>query len=373
MKIVYCIAGLYNSAGMERVITNKANYLVNHGHDVYIITAEQKGRNCYYELDERIVLYDLDINYAEDKSLLSKLCYAIPKRTKHYKRLSSLLFKIKADIVITTFGNEFFFLYKINDGSKKVAEIHFCKDYRLKRNRLGFWRVIDYIKTKQESRLVNKYDSFVTLTNEDIYNWDCITNIQSIPNPLTHVPVNVSDLTTKNILVVGRLSYQKGIDRLLEIWKDVSPMYPDWSLHIYGSGELESQILNQIHKYNLNHTTFIHRPISNISRAYLNSSCYLMTSRYEGLPMVMLEAMSYGLPVISYACPCGPKDLIINGINGYIIDDGDSNAFKERLIEIIGCEQSRKKLGANARNSVLRFKIDVIMQLWENLFNKLLQ
>lgn len=370
---MYCIAGLYNSAGMERVITNKANYFANMGHEVYIITAEQKRRKYFYKLKDGIKLYDLDINYSDELTLLGKLIHIIPKRIKHVRNLKKILLAIKADIVISTFGNEFFFLYKIKDGSKKVAEVHFCKNYRLKRGRKGLWRLIDYIKTKQEERLVKKYDAFITLTKEDIENWGSSANIRTIPNALSNVPNEVSNLTSKNLLVVGRLNYQKGIDRLLDVWKEISPIYPKWNLHIYGSGELQNQIEDQIRRYNLVNTTFIHQPISNISDAYINSSCYLMTSRFEGLPMVLLEAMSYGLPVISYACPCGPRDLILNGYNGFLVPDGDCKMLKERIIDIIECEVMRKEMGLNARSSILGYREDIIMQMWENLFKELLK
>ena len=358
---------------MERVITNKSNYFASNGHEVYIITAEQMGRKNYYKLDDRITVYDMGINYSNELSILGKIFNVIPKRIKHFRRLRALLYTIKADIVVSTFGNEIFFLYKIKDGSKKIAEVHFCKDYRMKRGRVGLWKLIDYIRTKQEERLVKKYDSFITLTHEDIKNWGDTGNIHTIPNALPEIPDEVSTLQVKKLLVVGRLNYQKGIDRLLDIWKDVSCAYPEWNLHIYGSGEMYNQLKKQIRQYNLEETTYIHHPMSNISKAYLESSCYLMTSRYEGLPMVLLEAMSYGLPVISYACPCGPKDLITDGVNGYLVDDGDSEIFKEKLIEIINNESRRKELGKQARLSILNYREIVIMQKWENLFKEMLR
>ena len=133
MKILYCIAGTYNSGGMERVLANKANWLVNHGYEVTIVTTDQKGRRPFFSLDERIVCYDLGIGYEENngKSFLNKLLRYPYKQYKHRKRLAALIKQIKPDITISMFCNDVSILPRIKDKSKKILEIHFSKFFYL--------------------------------------------------------------------------------------------------------------------------------------------------------------------------------------------------------------------------------------------------
>lgn len=371
MKIVYCIAGLYNSAGMERVITNKANYFAQKGHDVYVITAEQCNRPLYYPLLPSVKHVDLDVNYSQEETLLGKLTSVLFKRRSHKKKLTEVLNSIKADIVISTFGNEIFFLHKIKDGSKKVAEIHFCKNYRLKRGRKGLWYLVDWIRTLQENRHASKYDAFVTLTNEDKKNWNN-NNVWAIPNAVYSIPDQFAKLHEKNLLVVGRFSYQKGYDRLIRIWQRVSSKVDGWYLSIYGDGEEKDSIKSLAESYGISDTINFNDAVKDISTAYLKSSALLLTSRYEGLPMVLLEAISYGLPLISFACPCGPMDIIEDGVNGFLIKDGDEEAFAEKLVEIIRNDELRIKMGVSAKQTSLKYSNESVMAQWEELFGVLI-
>lgn len=371
MKIVYCIAGLYNSAGMERIITDKVNYFAEKDNDVYVITAEQKGRPVFFPLHQSVTHIDLGINY-NDSIGICKLFRFWQKHKIHKQRLSEVLCGINADIVISTFGNEIFFLHQIKDGSKKIAEIHFCKNYRLKRNRQGIWKLIDWIQTKRENYIVKRYDKFVTLTEEDKLNWNGYSNVVCIPNFIYHIPNQVSQLKNKEIVAIGRLSYQKGMDHLINIWRIVSMKRPEWHLSIYGGGDLRDNLLSKISQFNLSDKITIHNPKKCLTDVYMNSSCYVMTSRYEGLPMVLLEAMSYGLPVVSFACPCGPRDLVENNYNGYLIEDYDYSEFSNRIIELIDSIHLRQQLGCNARYKALQYTKIVIMKRWEDLFRNMM-
>lgn len=142
MKIVYCIQSAYNSGGMERMLSIKANYMCDKlGHDVYVITTDQKGRKNFYEFSDKIKFIDLSIGYSEleGKSLLKKVFLYRGKRRRHYDELCRVLRELHADVAISMFGREISFLWKISDGSKKVLELHFAKYVRLQRrqNRLG--------------------------------------------------------------------------------------------------------------------------------------------------------------------------------------------------------------------------------------------
>lgn len=374
MKLVYCLAGTYNSGGMERIIISKANYLVKLGYDITIVTTEQKGRSHFFPISSLVKTVDLGINYSDDNTvcLLKKFVSYIVKKRVHKKVLSKYLRDVSPDVVISTFGNEASFLYKISNSSKKILEIHFSKYFRHQYNRKGLWRLIDIYRSRQDEKIIRCYDKFVVLTNEDKAYWGDASNIVVIPNFISHMPEHCSDLNNKICLAVGRLSYQKGFDRLLEVWEIVHERFPDWQLQIYGSGELYDELQTLIEIYHLQSVVKINPPTSQIGSVYMNSSIYLLSSHYEGLPMVMLEAFSYGIPVVSFACKCGPKDLIKEGLNGYLLSDGNIADFADKVIQLISNEEMRQQMGNNAYKLVLQeYTEEKIMNKWLSLFHNL--
>lgn len=373
MKIVYCLAGLFNSGGMERVITAKANSLANRGHLLTIVTTEQKGRPLFFPLHPAIKVIDLSIDYSDDadKNIFVKAVCFLYKKYKHRKRLTEYLMFSSPDITISTFGTEVTFLHKIQDGSKKILEIHFSKYFRLQYGRKGLWRWVDRFRSWQDENLVSNYDKFVVLTNEDKGYWGEYPNIKVIPNFIISTPNIKSELENKVCLAVGRLSYQKGFDRLIKAWEIVHVKCPDWQLQIFGSGELYGVLQNMIIDGGLAESVHIYPPTSQIGLAYQNASVFLLTSHYEGLPMVLLEAFSYGLPVVSFDCKCGPKDLIEDGINGFLIPEGDINSLADKVSMILMDKKLRKKVGNAAFRSVMEYTEDNIMSKWIDLFKEI--
>jgi len=184
MKIVYNIISLYGTGGMERVVCDKANYLVGLGHDVTIITTDQKDIGCFFEFDRRIKLIDLGICYEEDVDggFIARMVAFFSKRKKHKQRLKEVLYKLRADIVISTFRHEAPFLYRIKDGSKKILESHFNRDlHSFLYTRKGIWGIVDLCKYYLDKFSVLKYDRFVVLTEEDKHLWGDLPNIEVIP------------------------------------------------------------------------------------------------------------------------------------------------------------------------------------------------
>ena len=373
MKICYCLAGTFNSGGMERVITNKANYLARKGYQVVIITTEQKGRPSFFSLHHAIRAIDLDINYSEDigKNIFLKAVCFLWKRRKHLRALRKRLNAESPDITISTFGTEVTFLHKIQDGSKKIVEIHFSKYFRLQYDRKGLWGWVDRLRSWQDEKLVSHYDKFVVLTHEDKAYWRNCANVTVIPNFITTFPLVQSNVENKICLAVGRLSYQKGFDSLIKIWNIVHKGFPDWQLYIYGSGELHGYLDSLIGELRLNDVVKIFSPIKNIGEVYISSSLLLMSSHYEGLPMVLLEAFSYGLPVVSFACKCGPRDLIDDGTNGGLVAEGDIESFADRVSTLLENDSLRKQMGQAAYQSSLNYTEDKIMSQWIHLFENL--
>lgn len=370
MKIVYCIAGTYRSGGMERVLANKANFLVGKGHNVTIITTDQRGQKPFFALDPRIELYDLDINYEinNGKSIFHKLAHYPAKQSKHKKRLTQLLSKIKADIVVSMFCNDVSFITKIKDGSSKILEIHFSKLKRLQYGRKGLWRIADEWRTKQDEKLVKLFDKFVVLTKEDETYWGNLPNMQVIPNSISQFPESTSELSHKTVIAVGRFSHQKNFQELIDIWSEVCKQNSDWQLKIIGDGEEKANLQKQIKNYGIEDRVSLIPPTNKIEKEYLSSSILVLTSRYEGLPMILIEAQSFGLPIVAYTCKCGPKDVITEGEDGYLVAEGDKKGFVQRLLQLMNNEDLRKQMGVEARRNSSRFSEEKIMQQWIELF-----
>lgn len=375
MKIAYCIAGTCHSGGMERVLANKANYLVKHGYDVMVVTTDQRGEAPFFPLDERIKCYDLDINYEENNggSFLNKLIHYPGKQWKHRKRLSALLKRERPDITISMFCNDVSFMPDIRDGSKKVLEIHFSKYKRMQYGRRGLWKLADRWFSYQDEKWVRRFDKFIVLTEEDSRYWGNLGNMTVIPNARTFTPSSVADMENRKVIAVGRYTFQKGFDRLVEAWNLVAPDFPDWELEIVGDGEDREMLKTMIDRYGLGGSVHLVPANNEIEKHYIGSSVYVMTSRYEGLPMVLLEAQAFGLPVVSFRCKCGPSDLIADGENGYLVDEGDIKGFVFKLKKVMSDMELRRRMSQNALTSSGRFSEERVMQHWIELFESLVK
>lgn len=373
MKIIYNISGTFNSGGMERVLANKANYLVRIGYELTIVTSDQKNRRPYFDLDPRITQIDLGINYSDlsNMGLIKKSTLFYKKQKTHKKRLTQVLSKIKADVVISMFDHDVSFLWSIQDGSKKIVEIHFSRFKRLQYGRKGVWRMVDVYRSKKDVKWVKKYDRFVVLTIEDAGYWGDLANLEVIPNANSFEIDKTANYDAKRVIAVGRYDYQKGFEDLIDAWRFVYLKYPDWSLKILGDGELKNAMQEQINKLGLKNVVQLIPTVKNIEVEYLNSSILAMSSRYEGLPMTLLEAQVCGLPIVAYACKCGPRDIITEGENGCLIEERDVLGLAEKLVTLIKDQSLREKMGKASVVNSKRFNEDIVMDKWIKLFNKL--
>ncbi len=375
MKIVYCIQGTHNSGGMERVLSRKVNYLAQAGHEVSIITFDQQERKPFFELHPNITCYDLAIPYERYKKpgLFNRLTLYIhlPRLHQlHRKRLEELLFKLKADIVISMLNEEAYFLPSIHDGSRKILEFHFSKYNGLQDLRKGIWRVIDDLRTKKEERLARSFDRFVVLTEEDATLWGALPNLRVIPNPLPFYSNRPSDCNAHQLLAVGRYDEQKHFDLLIDLWAQLAPEYPDWRLVIAGDGKLRPELTAQVERLGLKNIELM-RPTNQVQDLYRASSIYAMTSRYEGMGLVLIEAQQMGIPSVAFACPCGPRDVITDGVDGYLLEVGDHAGFIQALRRLMDSEAERQRMGAAARIASERYDLEYIMKSWLSLFDEL--
>jgi glycosyltransferase involved in cell wall biosynthesis len=375
MRIVYCIAATYNSGGMERVLANKANWLVRNGYEVIIVTTDQRGRAPFFKLDNRIKKYDLGINYEENNgsSLLNKIVHYPFKQFRHKHALDKLLKQLNADIVISMFCNDASILPLVEDGSIKLLEIHFSRFKRLQYGRKGVWRLVDVLRSRNDLRVVSKFDRFIVLTEEDKGYWGNLSNILVIPNARTFVFDQPSELTEKTVIAVGRYCYQKALDKLIDAWGIVCREIKDWTLRLVGDGEDREMLEKQIDRLGLTDNVILGKSETDMKSVYVGSSMLVLSSRYEGLPMVLLEAQAAGLPVVSFACKCGPKDVIDDGLDGVLVEDGNIQALAEGILRLIKDPLLRKRMGTAAYQRSDRYSEETIMTKWDHLFKELVR
>lgn len=375
MVIIYNIAATYNSGGMERVLANKVNWLVRNGYEISILTTDQKGRSSFFEFDPRVRFYDLGINYEENngKSFLNKLIHYPFKQWKHKKALKKLLPELKADVVVSMFCNDASILPKIKDGSRKVLEIHFSRFKRQQYGRKGIWRIADEIRSINDLKVVSRFDRFVVLTEEDRGYWGDLDNIQVIPNARTFVLERPAELNAKKVIAVGRYCYQKALDRLIDAWNIVCKNVDVWKLHLVGDGEDRAVLQEQIDRLGLSDKVVLGRVETGMKSVYANASILAMSSRYEGLPMVLLEAQAAGLPIVSFECKCGPKDVITEGVDGYLVEEGNVEVLADRMLQLMMDEGLRKRMGQEAYKNSERFSEEKVMAQWVELFNEVIK
>lgn len=340
------------------MLTTKANYLADVlGYEVHIITARQKGRPEFFRLSGRIVHHDLDAN---DRMFLFK----------YRKRLDALLCKIRPDITVTVCDNGLYALTKCTDGSVKIGEYHFSHEkFLMKYGTNAFGKLYASFRTRRLEKAVRKLDRFVVLTKADKKDWQKVTpEVEQIYNPLPFVSDEVSSLDEKRCIAAGRLENQKNFKDLVTAWKIVDARHPDWMLSIYGDGSQKESLQAQIESMGLKGKVTLEGRTNNVRKELLGSSCLVMSSRYEGFPMILLEALTAGLPIVSYDCPKGPSEIVTIGANGYLAKVGDTATLAQGICSVIADEELRKRFGDESKRRSENFTLEKTMEKWDNLF-----
>ncbi len=342
-----------------------------------MILTEKRGEPWFYKISNKVQYINFDINFddLDYMPILKKIWYYNKKQRKYKKLFTQYLNDIRPDITVSACRREINFISDIKDGSKKFGEIHFSKQNHRKIDIKILPRFINVFISNiwmyQFVRHIKKLDKFIVLSYEDKKNWKGLNNIEVIHNPVKNIPLIYSDCTNKKAIAVGRYTYVKGFDLLIDSWYLVNKKHPDWILNIYGSGNDEQyqKIANQ---KGLKDNIICHKATQDIYNKYIESSIFLFSSRNEGFGLVLAEAMSCGIPAVSFDCPCGPKDIITNNVDGYLIQPQDTTEFANKICFLIENENKRKVMGDKAKQIILKFREDVIMEKWINLFNNVI-
>ena len=378
MKIFYIYTALLTKGGADRVLTEKTNWLAEHGYEVGIITDTQMGRPPVFPLSSKIKLINLDIDFAKEYGhnfLVRTILYY--KLMREYKyAMKEVLQKNKPDIVITTMGRDMDFLTDIYHDGIIIGEAHttkhFLRNFHLLEQKGFPFRQIAWYWRRKMDKNVRKLNGIVLLTKEDAESWKGTNQTFVIPNSLPFEPSNSSELENKQAIAVGRYNNAKGYEYLVEAWKTVHQKHPDWTINIYGSGEQKEMVKTLIKNNDLQESMVMHEPTDDIMDCYLDSSICVVSSRYEGFSMVILESMVCGVPVVSFDCPHGPRNIIKNGEDGILVDYLNTQALAENICKLIENPKLRKTMGEKARSNIKRFTKENVMRQWTDLFNQLL-
>ena len=353
-KIAILIFDITKKAGTERAVCNLAGILSeSKKYSVSIISVYSISGEAAYDIKEGVNIYHLGLSCATN--MVAKLSM--------YKSLIAALKKIsdqkKIDIVIgTKFGlNVMLFFLR-----KKIKTI-VCEHF-------------NYMSLKIHLRAIRKLlypflNSVVVLTRSDAKHYQFHKNVKIIQNSLSFFPEKQSELTNKRILAIGRLTPQKGFDLLIKAIFIIRNQCDDWEVKIIGSGEDEGELRSQIEYLQLGNIVKICPPTNAIIQEYLDASIFVLSSRYEGLPMVMIEAKTSGLPIVSFDCPEGPADVVHHNEDGLLVENGNVEELSKALLELMHNKEKRIQFGKKALENITQYEPKNVFTLWDNLLGGL--
>jgi glycosyltransferase involved in cell wall biosynthesis len=364
MKLLYITNGIKGAAGLERVLAIKASYLADVlGYEVHILVLNHNNAPLFYEFSSKIILHDITV-FGNPFQYLKKYILGI----------KNVVNKIQPDIIsVCDDGLKGFFLPKLV--SKKIPiiyERHVSKVIEIGVNSSFFKKAMVSIKFLIMNYLAKSFDKFIVLTDDNISEWN-LKNIKVIANPLSFYPKQSALLNNKKVIAVGKQGIQKGFDRLLHSWKIVHYNHPDWELSIYGKHEPKANLVSLAKQLKIENSVSFYEPVKNIEEKFLESSIFAFSSRFEGFGMVLIEAMACGVPCVSFDCPCGPSSIIKENKDGFLVANGDTVAFAEKLLELIQNDEKRKLMGSAAKENGKRYLPEIIMSQWDTLFKELTQ
>jgi len=369
MKLFYLLSSIAKRGGVERTFIEKANYLASQGHDVTFVTYEQAGNPYAYPLLPSVKFFDLDCR------LFTIYRYHLfARELKRWKlkqlfkrRLNDLIDKESPDVLVTaTYSTEVITeIMSVKQKTRIVLESHIAAQYDTFRG--VFKKIFNYLF---KLSAINKCNLLISLTEGDASFWRRhVSNVLIIPNPVPfYNEVSMEDVREEGrIIAVGRLHRQKRFDRLIEAFSLVAEKYPEWHIDVFGEGNEKENLQNLIDKKGLNNRVVLHGNTNKINEEYLKSQFFVLSSDYEGFPMVLLEAMNNGLPVVSTNCPYGPSDIIRNEENG-LLCCLTAKDLAQKIDWMISHNQERYEMSNKAHLCIAQYRMEKVMPIWINAY-----
>ena len=370
MKIMLIMNDISLFGGVERVVANLSNNFIKE-HEVYVVSIFNVNRNIPFIYDERIKIIKLSkfqkIVLKNMKNPIIKVFRELSRpfvriinkniEKQIANRLKQSILNLRPDIII---DNSYNFTNNIFDETMcAVKFVHGKFEHYHELVTLHNFKNIILLSSQELDSYKNEYPN---------------SNFYVIPNFLP----SIADLNTnpaqKVVLSVGRLTDQKSFLRLIDIWNLVQNggKFADWKLKIVGDGELKEQILAKIKELNLENSIELKPFTTEVEKEYLSASIYAMSSHFEGLPMVLIEASACALPCIAFDVATGPRDIIDDGKSGYLVADNDLQEYANKLQILMSDENLRVQMGAKSKEiAKAKFSKEVVLKQWEEMFERI--
>ena len=385
MKIAFLCNNFKSLNGVERVWSQKLSLLAEHqDDDVYLITYNQYGAPLSFPISDKVHHIDLATRYISRCSFHGIYQYYDRYKSERTFRkvLNQTLKKLNPDIIVCADLHvaNLKAVLSSNVHAVRIVECH-CGRSAYFEDVKKFPRILKRLQERlmkmQLLSAMRKFDKIVVMTEAERKDWGLNDKVVCIPNMLVTFPDQEPDRPhiQKRVISVGRYAYQKGYDMLLESWRQVQNTRPDWSLHIYGShdggvGDYQ-RLLEQVKQYRISNV-FLHQATDDVYSCYVKSDFYVMTSRYESFGLVLIEAMSCGLPVISFDCKYGPRSIIQDGETGILVHHNDITKMAAAICSMIEHDEERQRMAVNARQESKKYLSESIMTLWHAFYESLL-
>ncbi len=369
MNIVFIYRNFACTGGVERTLVDKANYLSANGHHITIVTFDQGAHEFVYPLHPSVEHYELDCRrFTLYQFPIYKRIFKLWQMNRRFvHRWNAFVQRTKPDVVVTT-TNSGDFLREIltaRDKTNMIVESHTAFIYDM-----GSKSIIRKLWLMRYMRIVKRGNMIISLTQGDAQFWKehGVSRIMVLPNPLTVYPETIDDVEKDpyRIIFVGRFDKVKRIDLLISAFALIAEKYPQWYIDIYGGGD--KGFIEQYVDDKLVGRVKVHKPTQDIFTEYKKSQMLVLCSSYEGFGLVLIEAMSCGIPCVSFDCPYGPQEIIQNYYNGLLAKNGDVKDLAGKMEWLITHPEERHIMGLNAHHYSAKFKKEIVMKDWEKAY-----
>ena len=385
MKIVFLCNNFKSLNGVERVWSQKLSLLAEQfDYEVYLITYNQYGAPLSFPISDKVFHIDLATRYVSRCTFHGIYQYIdryMSERTFR-KELNQMLERLSPNIIVCAdlHVSDLKAVLSSKVQAIRVVECHcglaaYFED--IKKFKRFFKRIRERIQKWQLLSAIRKFDKIIVMTESEKEAWNLKDKVVCVPNMLVTYPDQEPEMSHvhKSVISVGRYAYQKGYDLLLESWRIVQKTHSDWTLHIYGShdgsvGDYE-QLMDQIQQYHITNVN-LHQSTNEVYSCYAKSDFYVMSSRYESFGLVLIEAMSCGLPIISFDCKYGPQSIIKNGQTGVLVSPNDIKEIATSICSMIENNESRQLMAVSARQESKNYTSEIIMPIWHEFYRSVL-
>ena len=356
LNICFLSGDMSRTGGTERVLSIIANELSKQKNkfNIHILSITNENNTSYFNLENEIkndrILKSKDVNF-------KKQYFQVVKGIRHYIKENNIDILIDVEVIASLFS---------------IPATRFTKTKLISWEHFNFYEDNGSHLRIYARKLAARFSNcIITLTEHDKQNYlnnlDIKGKVEYIYNPIEEVDDMECNIKSKQIISVGRLTYQKGFDMLCDVAKVVLKDNKGWKWLILGDGEDKDKLRSKIKEYGLENKLILKGNVSNVEEYYKNSSLYVMTSRFEGLPMTLLEAKTYKLPIVSFNCLTGPSEIVKNNVNGYLINPENVEAMSNKLNILMNDENKIKEFSNNAKIDIEKFKLKPIIERWEKV------